>query len=64
MVNVPAAIGEQQQFAMNAITGSWCRFTGIAANCWAQFNSVSYFGADGVVGKFWTGNSDNGEVIT
>jgi len=64
MVNVPVAEGSQEQFAMNTITGSWCRFTGIDANCWEQFNAGSYFGASGIVGKFWDGESDAGEVIT
>lgn len=63
MLNVPVALGEQQQFAMNTITGSWCKFLDISANCWAQYLTVSYFGGDGIVGRFWYGNSDNGEVI-
>lgn len=64
MLNVPVTANEQQQFAMNTITGSWCRFTGIAANCWEQFDNVSFFGGDGFVGKFWQGQSDDGEIIT
>ncbi len=64
MLNVPAGQGVQQQFAMNTITGSWCRFTGLDANCWEQFQNISYFGASGVVCKFWEGYNDAGELIT
>lgn len=64
MLNVPAGTGVQVQFAMNTITGAWCRFTGLDANCWEQFNNYSYFGAAGTVNLFWNGYSDNGEIIT
>lgn len=64
LLNVPSATGYQQQYAMNTITGAWGRFTGVAANCWEQFNDVSYFGGDGYVGKFWDGYSDNGATLT
>lgn len=63
MLNVPAGNGVQMQFAMNTITGSWARFTNISATCWEQFQNVSYFGGDGVVGKFWDGYSDNLNLI-
>lgn len=63
MLNVPAGPGVQQQFAMNTITGSWCRFTGLDANVWEQYQNVSYFGAAGVVNMFWDGYSDNGDLI-
>lgn len=64
MLNVPVGPNVQEQFAMNTITGSWARFTGMAANVWEQFQNVSYFGANGVVNKFWDGYSDNGEEIS
>jgi len=63
MLNVPVTLGEQMQFAMNTITGAWCRFTGIDANCWEQFQNVSYFGGDGVVGLFWDGANDAGDIV-
>ncbi len=52
-VNVPLSVGMQQQFVMNTITKSWCRFTGWAANCWNMFSNVAYFGGNGVVCKAW-----------
>jgi hypothetical protein len=64
LLNVPAGLGVQQQFAMNTITGAWCRFTGMASNCWDLFNNVSYFGGNGFVGKFWDSYADNGNTIT
>lgn len=53
LLNVPVSAGSQVQFAMNTITGSWCRFTGIYANCWELFQDEPYFGGDGFVGRFW-----------
>ena len=53
-INVPVAIGAQQQYAMNTITTSWCQFTGWNANCWCEYGNDPYFGGDGFVGKAWT----------
>lgn len=65
IVNVPVQEGQdQQQYAMNTITKSWCNFTGWAANCWALFNDTPYFGGNGVVNKAWSGYSDNGANIS
>jgi hypothetical protein len=63
LVNVPVAVGQQQQFVMNTITKSWCNFTGWNANCWTLYNDDIYFGANGVVCKAWSGLSDNGNNI-
>lgn len=63
-VNVPVSTGQQQQYVMNTITGSWCNFSNWPANCWALFNDEPYFGADGTVFKGWDiGYSDNGANI-
>lgn len=68
-LNVPIALGQQQQYVMNTITGSWCNFTGWAANCWARFNDVLYYGGNGAVVRAWTANFDddgqqiNGEAL-
>lgn len=64
LLNVPAGDGVQMQFAMNTITGAWCRFTGISANVWEQFQADSYFGASGMVGKFWDGAADGINQVT
>ena len=64
MLNVPVGQGVQEQYAMNTITGSWCRFTGMKANVWEQYLNISFFGANGSVHKFWDGQNDDGEIIT
>lgn len=64
MLNVPTTEGDnQEQYAMNTITGSWGRFTGIEANCWAIFNEKPYFGSNAFVGEFWSGFDDNDNNI-
>lgn len=63
-LNIPVSVGNQEQYVMNTITGSWCRFTGWAANCWDLFNEQIYFGGNGVVVKAWDGTfDDNGSSI-
>jgi hypothetical protein len=63
-VNVPIAVGQQQQYVMNNITKSWCNFTNWKANCWEIFNNEPYFGGDGYVAHAWDDtNADNGANI-
>lgn len=65
ILNIPVFEGsQQQQFAMNTITKSWCNFTNINANCWAIFNDEPYFGGNGYVGQFWNGYADDSANIT
>jgi hypothetical protein len=52
-INVPFALGKQQQFVMNNITRSWCNFTGWGANCWEIFRDNPFFGGNGIVAKAW-----------
>lgn len=63
--NIPIAQGvTQYQFVQNIITGAWCRFTNMNANCWGILNDDLYFGgASGVVYKADTGKQDNGSQI-
>jgi hypothetical protein len=63
MLNIPVD-NAPEQYAMNTITGAWCRFTGIGANCWEQFGNDSHFGGNGFVGRFWDTFADNGDIIT
>lgn len=63
ILNVPVAVGTQEQYVMNTTTGAWAQFTGWAANCFAVHNEALYFGALGVVDKAWTGVSDKGANI-
>jgi hypothetical protein len=65
IMNVPVSVGSgQQQYVMNTITKSWCKFTGISANTWCLFQNDPYFGGNGFVGKAWNTYSDNGTNIT
>lgn len=62
--NVPTSPGvTAEQYVMNTITKSWCRFDSWNANTFAIFNGELYFAGDGVVCKAWTGTSDNGDDI-
>ena len=64
ILNVPTADGsDQHQYVMNTITGAWCRFKDIEANCWAILNGEPYFGGDGFVGKLWGVFADNSTNI-
>lgn len=63
ILNVPVAVGSQQQFVMNTQTGAWAKFTGWAANCWALFNDDAYYGGNGTVYKAWQNNDDAGVNI-
>lgn len=63
-VNVPILAGNaQQQYVMNAITKAWCNFSGWNANCWELYQELPFFGANGFVGKAWSGTSDAGTAI-
>ena len=64
LLNIPVLEGSQsEQYAMNTVTGSWGRFTGINSSCWAIYNTQPYFGGSTVVGKFWDNLDDNGSNI-
>lgn len=63
LLNVPVSSTTQEQYVMNTITGAWCNFSGMAANCWELWNDSLYFGGVGTVYKAWTGNNDNGANI-
>lgn len=63
--NVPESEGERQfQFIMNTITGAWCTFSNINANCWGALVSQVFFGGnDGTVYLFDDTRTDNGDAI-
>ncbi len=47
------------QYVMNTLTGAWCQFTGLNANCWEVLNDVPYFGSnDGHVYQWDYGSGD------
>lgn len=60
ILNVPVSQDSNQiQYAMNALTGAWCRFVGWNANCFAIYNDNLYFGDDkGNVNLAWSGAAD------
>jgi len=64
LVNVPVAVGSQQQYVMNTISKSWCNFTGWNANCLELYQDEVYFGGNTVVSKAWTGFDDAGTNIS
>ncbi len=67
ILNVPVQENTmQQQYVMNTITGGWCRFTGINANCWEidAADNIYFGGNDGTVYQWNVGSSDNGTPIT
>ena len=67
IVNVPVSTSKKEQFVMNNITKSWCKFTNWEGFHFALLNDEPYFGADGYVAKCWTvgttGYADDGSVI-
>lgn len=65
ILNVPVSEGSsQEQYVMNTISKSWCKFTNVGANVFDIYNNEPYFGGNGFVGKFWDGFSDNGNNIS
>lgn len=52
-INVPVQDDLQEQYVMNTITTSWCRFKGWGAYCWETFNDNPYFGGNGFVARAW-----------
>lgn len=65
ILNVPISANVSHQYVMNTQTGAWCRFTGIAAKCWAVLGGALYFGGKtGKVYQFGENASDAGTPIT
>lgn len=64
IVNVPLSATVAVQFVMNTLTGAWCQFTGMNAECWCESNRFAYFGGfDGHLYRFDTVQNDNGSPI-
>ena len=63
ILNIPTDNGTEQ-YVMNTINKAWARFTDISANCFVVAGDENmYFGGNGYVGQFFTGNSDNNTNI-
>jgi hypothetical protein len=64
IVNVPISEdGEHQQYVMNTITKSWCKFTDWDAEDFAVFNGLLYFTTSNKVVQAWTGTIDGVDNI-
>jgi hypothetical protein len=59
-INVPVQDDLQEQYVMNTITTSWCRFTGWGAYCWETWQDNPYFGGNGFVAQAWTDTYKDG----
>lgn len=57
-LNVPTAANESMQFVMNTITGAWCSFSNMDANCWEVLGPDIYFGGAETVYLAWSGQFD------
>lgn len=66
ILNIPITENSSQmQFVMNELSGAWCRFLSINANCWELFGDDIFFGGNaGVVYQWNLGSSDNGANIS
>jgi len=64
ILNIPQVEGQTTvQFVMNTLTGAWCQFTGLTANCWEILNDVPFFGSnDGTVYQWDVGSGDYVDV--
>lgn len=60
ILNVPITEGQvQHQYVMNTLTGAWCRFKNMNANCWAVYLDRLFFGGNtGFVYEADTGGID------
>ncbi len=64
LVNVPVVEdGEHQQYVMNTITKSWCKFTGWNVESFGVYNGQLYAVSGTTVYKAWDGTSDAGTAI-
>jgi hypothetical protein len=63
ILNIPTSATTSQQFAMQTITGAWCKFTGWNAYCWETLGNSLYFGTSGAVCHAWDTTADDGNNI-
>lgn len=64
IVNIPTAdTPTANQYVMNTISKSWCRFINWNASAWAVMGGELYFSSGTQTYKAWTGTSDAGAPI-
>lgn len=61
--NVPVSSTERNQYVMNTISLSWCRYTGWDFNTFALMNDIAYAGGADYVAVAWSSNADDGTGI-
>ena len=66
ILNIPIEENtDQVQYVMNTLSGAWCQFIGMKANCWELLNEDLFFGGnDGVVYKADTSGTDAGNTLS
>lgn len=66
ILNVPEIEGQSQvQYVMNTLTGAWCKFENMNANCWELLQDSLFFGGNtGIVYEADRGGSDADGVLT
>jgi len=66
ILNVPIEENtDQVQYVMNTLSGAWCQFIGMKANCWELLDEDLYFGGnDGVVYQADTSGTDAGNTLS
>lgn len=63
--NIPFSSTQYNQLVMNTETGAWCEFENWNGSSFGLYNDELYYGGtNGVVYKAYTGNQDNGGVIS
>jgi hypothetical protein len=65
ILNIPVIESTtSEQYVMNLLNGSWCKFSGMNACSWGLLNEKPYFGGtDGKIYEYDTSQSDNGNFI-
>ena len=60
ILNIPQTTNQTAvQYVMNTLTGAWCQFVNLNANCWETLNDNIYFGGnDGNVYQWDVGSGD------
>lgn len=66
ILNVPIIENDlQHQYVMNTLSGAWCRFIGMAMNCWELLDDRLFCGGnDGVVYEGDRGGTDPSATLT
>ncbi|AOU95867.1 hypothetical protein [Achromobacter ruhlandii] len=63
IVNIPAGMGANYQFAQNTFTGAWTKFTGWDAQTFKNTSQGLFYGTSTAVRRAWVGNIDGSSMI-